>query len=106
MNLKIKETLAKILGVLNGAVVVKTYTRTNVTSSTYYTNQTFDITKSGYTPIAASVGLNQVKAVYNSRIQGNTLWVGLGNPQQTGALSAITITANVTYIRDDLIGGG
>lgn len=76
-----------------------TYTKSGITANTYYSNQTVDIAKDGYTPIAVvSYGCNQAIAnLFRLEIVGNTLNFGVSTINQSN-LNNVSVTVQVLYI--------
>lgn len=77
----------------------KTFTKSGISASTYYSNQTVDITQTGYTPIAVvSYGCNQAIAnLFRLEVVGNTLNIGISTINQSN-LNNVSVSAQILYI--------
>ena len=80
-------------------MLVKSFTKSGISSSTYYTNQSIDVSLSGHTPIGVvGWGCNQAVAnLFRCEIVGNTLNVGVSTVNQ-GTISGLSVTVYVLYI--------
>lgn len=85
-------------------VLKQTYSATSLSASAYYLSRTFNIAKTGYTPIAVNARTNQA-AVYVASID-------FSNPASTSvtvghrtasSISGLNLYLDVTYVRNELI---
>lgn len=101
--LSIKKTLTKILALLDSPVMFKQYHTRSLSSSTWYLNQTLDVSLSGYKPIYLGFAINLASCyVFSSYLNENTAQVSVAKRDNTGTLSSLSITWNVIYIKDTL----
>lgn len=77
----------------------KTFTKSGISASTYYSNQTVDITQTGYTPKAVvSYGSNQALAnLFRLEIVGNTLNIGVSTIDKSN-LNNVSVSVQVLYV--------
>lgn len=85
-------------------ITKQTYSATSLSASAYYLSRTFNIAKTGYTPIAVNARTNQA-AVYVASID-------FSNPASTSvtvghrtasSISGLNLYLDVTYVRNELI---
>lgn len=102
--LNVKKTLTKIMEYMDKIIITRTYSISSISSSTYYSTVTKDITVAGYTPIAFTrININQAAVYLFSFVAANTASFGIAN-RTGGSISGAIINFDVIYIRSDLIG--
>lgn len=80
-------------------IVKDTFSDLNVSASTYYYSHTFNIAKSGYTPIALNVRTNQAAVVPASAQFDGSVTVSSRN----STISGLNLYLDVTYARSELL---
>ena len=86
------------------AIVKQTYSAIGISSNTFYHVHTFNITKSGYTPIAVNVRINQA-AIYCSSIDytnQSAATVSVAH-RTNNTISNLNLYLEVTYARNELL---
>ena len=81
-------------------MLVKSFTKSGISSSNYYTNQSIDVSLSGHTPIGViGWGCNQaVVNLFRCEVVGTTLNLGAAVTTAQGGISGLNITVYVLYI--------
>lgn len=80
-------------------IVKDTFSDLNVSANTYYYSHTFNIAKSGYTPIALNVRTNQAAVVPASAQFDGSVTVSCRN----STISGLNLYLDVTYARSELL---
>lgn len=103
--MSIKALLTRLISKLSEPFITRTYTVSNLSASTWYSNYQINVGVSGYTPIAfRSITLNQAdKHLYWFYFVGNIANIGIALNQNSGTIANTQITIIVTYIKDDLL---
>ena len=83
----------------NPLIVKDTFSDLNVSANTYYYSHTFNIAKSGYTPIALNVRTNQAAVVPASAQFDGSVTVSSRN----STISNLNLYLDVTYARSELL---
>ena len=86
------------------AIVKDTFSATGISSNTFYHVHTFNISKSGYTPIAVNVRINQA-AIYCSSIDytnQSAATVSVAH-RTNNTISNLNLYLEVTYARNELL---
>lgn len=86
------------------AIVKQTYSATGISSNTFYHVQTFNISKTDYTPIAVNVRINQA-AIYCSSIDytnQSAATVSVAH-RTNNTISNLNLYLEVTYARNELL---
>lgn len=85
-------------------IVKQTFSATGISSNTFYHVHTFNIAKTGYTPIAVNVRINQA-AIYCSSIDytnQSATTVSVAH-RSNNAISNLNLYLEVTYARNELL---
>jgi hypothetical protein len=81
------------------AIVKDTFSATGLSANTYYITHSFNVTKTGYTPIALNVRTNQAAVVPASAQFDGSVTVMSRN----SSISNLNLYLDVTYARNELL---
>lgn len=105
--MSIKALLTRILSKLDKPFIIRSYSLTGLTSSTWYQNYAFGVAVAGYYPVAfRQITFNQAnKNAYwhNFSNDGTIANIGVANTTTTGTIASLNITIDVLYIKQDLL---
>lgn len=106
--MSIKALLTRILETFHAPIIMRTYSLTGQSSTTWYKNFPFHVAVTGYTPISlAGITFNQAGMKtywWNIDSDNNVVNIGASNSSQTGQLASLNITIKVVYIKTELLG--
>ena len=104
LSVRAGDGVAKVEFNASALIVKQTYSATGISSDTFYHVHTFNISKSGYTPIAVNVRINQA-AIYCSSIDytnQSAATVSVAH-RSNNTISNLNLYLEATYARSELL---